>query len=1160
VLTLALSLLFSCAVQVHAAGPSITSLSSTSGPVGTSVTINGSNFGGTQGTSTVTFNGVAASPTSWGNTSIAAPVPANATPGPVVVTVGGVASNSVTFTVTPTISSISPTSGGPNTFVTISGTGFGPSVGTSTVTFNGVAGKPTSWNATSIVAPVPGNATTGPVVVTVGGTASNGVNFTFSSTGTLSGTVTRASDGTPVSGAFVQALQSGLQKGSTTTVANGSYSISGLAAGLYDLSVAANGFLPAVLSSNLVTAAGTTTVNVVLGAPAITALSPTSGPVGLSVTISGSYFGASQGPSTVTFNGTAATPTSWSNTAIVAPVPTGATTGPVVVSVAGLASGGVSFTVGTGTITGTVTSASGGAAISGALVAALQSNVVTASTTTTTTGSYTLSGLTPGTYDIRVSASGFGTSIQTGKSVSAGGSTTVNASLPSPGTLKGKVTKVDGTTAIAGASVAVLQGTDTASSATTDSTGAYSISNLSAGTYSVQVSALAYDTQTQTGVTVTTGSTTTVNFSLPGQSVVSYSYDALGRLTGTVDSQSSAVGYSYDAAGNLVSISRNLATQVSISGFTPQSGPVGTSVTINGTAFSTTPSQNTVKFNGTAATVSSATATQLVAVVPSGASTGPISVTSPSGSATSATSFTVTATNGGPTISSFTPTVGLAGAAVTITGTNFDIPANDKVKFNIRLAKVSSATSTSISTTVPTRTTSGHISVSTALGQAVSSGDFFIPPPPYTVASVGFTGRMSIGGSTPVSINTSGAIGLLLFDGSAGQQVSVQTTNSTFSGCNVGISILTPTGSTVTSNACMSNGFIGAQTLPITGTYTLLITTGSTGSFTVAVYNVVNIIGTITIGGSGVNVNFTTPGQTARLTFSGTAGQKVSVQTTTATFGSCSVGMSILNPDGSTLIWNACMGGGGFIGEHTLPTTGTYTLLISPSGPATGSLTVILYNVVDITGTITIGGSGVNVNFTTPGQTARLTFSGTAGQKVSVQTTTATFGSCSVGMSILNPNGSTLISSGCMGGGGFIGETTLPTTGTYTLLISPSGPATGSLTVILYNVVDITGTITIGGSGVNVNFTTPGQKARLTFSGTAGQKVSAHTSNSTFGSCSVGMSILNPDGSTLITSACMGANGSTLGSATLGTTGTYTLYISPSGTTTGSLSVALTSP
>jgi hypothetical protein len=77
-------------------------------------------------------------------------------------------------------------------------------------------------------------------------------------------------------------------------------------------------------------------------------LSPLSGSVGTSVTITGSAFGSTQGSSTVTFNGTTATPTSWSNTSIVVPVPSGATNGNVVVTVAGTASNGLPYNVGGG--------------------------------------------------------------------------------------------------------------------------------------------------------------------------------------------------------------------------------------------------------------------------------------------------------------------------------------------------------------------------------------------------------------------------------------------------------------------------------------------------------------------------------------------------------------------------------------------------------------------------------------------------------------------------------------------------------------------------------------------------------------------------------------------------------------------------------------------
>ena len=85
--------------------------------------------------------------------------------------------------------------------------------------------------------------------------------------------------------------------------------------------------------------AATFTVTALTPAPAISTLSPTSGAVGASVTISGSNFGAAQGTSTVRFRTTNATVTSWSNTQIVATVPNIATgAAAVTVTVSGVAS------------------------------------------------------------------------------------------------------------------------------------------------------------------------------------------------------------------------------------------------------------------------------------------------------------------------------------------------------------------------------------------------------------------------------------------------------------------------------------------------------------------------------------------------------------------------------------------------------------------------------------------------------------------------------------------------------------------------------------------------------------------------------------------------------------------------------------------------------
>ncbi len=92
---------------------------------------------------------------------------------------------------TPTITSVTPASGVLGTQASITGTNFGATQSTSSVTFNGTPAITfTSWSATSIVTAVPAGATTGNVVVTVGGIASNGVNFTvvpgsFTLTGNL---------------------------------------------------------------------------------------------------------------------------------------------------------------------------------------------------------------------------------------------------------------------------------------------------------------------------------------------------------------------------------------------------------------------------------------------------------------------------------------------------------------------------------------------------------------------------------------------------------------------------------------------------------------------------------------------------------------------------------------------------------------------------------------------------------------------------------------------------------------------------------------------------------------------------------------------------------------------------------------------------------------
>lgn len=145
--------------------PSVTNYTPSQGPVGTLVTIAGANFGSTQGSSTVKFASTTASVNSWSNTQIIVTVP-NLPAGTYFISVttpAGTAPEVLSFTITSstvhTISSFTPTSGAIGTAVTISGTNFGSTQGSSTVLIGGLSATITSWSASQIIAVVPALAT-----------------------------------------------------------------------------------------------------------------------------------------------------------------------------------------------------------------------------------------------------------------------------------------------------------------------------------------------------------------------------------------------------------------------------------------------------------------------------------------------------------------------------------------------------------------------------------------------------------------------------------------------------------------------------------------------------------------------------------------------------------------------------------------------------------------------------------------------------------------------------------------------------------------------------------------------------------------------------------------------------------------------------------------
>lgn len=151
--------------------PVITSFSPASGSIGATVTIIGQNFS-TSPLPSITFNGISAQVVSGSDTQLVTTVPVNATTGKIVVTTPlAVTTSSTDFVVfqTPTIASFSPASGVVGSIITITGTNFSTNATNNVVKVNGVTATIASATATSIIIPIPANATTGKITVTVDG-------------------------------------------------------------------------------------------------------------------------------------------------------------------------------------------------------------------------------------------------------------------------------------------------------------------------------------------------------------------------------------------------------------------------------------------------------------------------------------------------------------------------------------------------------------------------------------------------------------------------------------------------------------------------------------------------------------------------------------------------------------------------------------------------------------------------------------------------------------------------------------------------------------------------------------------------------------------------------------------------------------------------------
>ena len=153
-----------------------------------------------------------------------------------------------------------------------------------------------------------------------------------------------------------------------------------------------------------------------------------------------------------------------------------------------------------------------------------------------------------------------------------------------------------------------------------------------------------------------------------------------------------------------------------IASFTPAAAPAGATVSITGVNLS---GATAVTFHGMPATVVGDTGTVVVAVVPAGATKGPLSVQTPSGTASSAKSFTPQ-----PTVVSFSPASGPVGTTVTISGSG--LASAKKVTVNGKKATIVSDSAVQLVVIVPAKASSGLLMVQAVGGTAFSVSPFTV--------------------------------------------------------------------------------------------------------------------------------------------------------------------------------------------------------------------------------------------------------------------------------------------------------------------------------------------------------------------------------------------------------------------------------------------------
>ena len=257
------------------------------------------------------------------------------------------------------------------------------------------------------------------------------------------------------------------------------------------------------------------------------------------------------------------------------------------------------------------------------------------------------------------------------------------------------------------------------------------------------------------------------------------------------------------SAGTNVSADSFMASSLpTITSFTPTAAAIGGTVNVFGGNFF---SPVTVKFGSVAAgSPAIVSTTQITVTVPSGATSGPLTVSNAYGGFTTSSNFL---TGAGPIVTSFSPTLGGLNTAVIVDGFNLSAPSS--VTFNAAREAVTGYSDTQLQVTLTNVSGTGPIKVTTAAGSFTTSTNFTNSEAPFvtdfdpvlgpagttvTIDGLNFTG------ATAVKFGVTGA----LFHVTGASQISA-TVPSLAAG-NYAIELTTGSGSYTTGSNFLLTG------------------------------------------------------------------------------------------------------------------------------------------------------------------------------------------------------------------------------------------------------------------------------------------------------------------------------------------------------------------